>query len=151
MKKLIVFVLFILVFIPSKIIFSQSETSMQDIFEKISEKRKVLEEENKQEIVNVTIDLLIKDIQKSFVRYLDPSFDYTIIAIGDRRIDKLTLTVNRPGIPDWQYVTENSGTMPMVHISLVDSEPFEFAVNVNRYSAKNEAGHFAVIIYHRIP
>jgi hypothetical protein len=140
-----------MVFISPNIVLSQSETSVQDIFEKISEKRKVLEEENKQEIVNVTVDLLIKDAQKSFVRYLDPSFEYTIIAVGDRRIDKLTLTVYRPGIPDWQYITENSGKMPMVSISLVDSEPFEFAVNVNKYSAKNEAGHFAVIIYHRIP
>jgi hypothetical protein len=70
--------------------------------------------------------------------------------LGDRRIDSLTLSVYRPGIPDMEYVSESRGKYPLVHFSIVEPELFEFVVNVNRYSESNITGHFAVIIYHKV-
>ncbi len=129
---------------------AQNETTMQDIIEQVTIKSQELEKDKNLEIVNVTIDLLVKDGHKSFIRYLDPNFDYTVIAIGDRRIDTLTLAVFRPGISDMEYVSENTAEIPRVHFSILEPEPFEFVVNVNKYSGNNITGHFAVLIYHKI-
>jgi hypothetical protein len=151
MNKITVYIVIFLLLTASKFCLSQNETTMQDILEQVTEKIKELEKDKKQEIVNVTIDLLVLDAEKSFVRYLDPSFEYTIIAIGDRRIENLKLTINRQGKTNSEYVSENSGKIPMVHITLLDDEPFEFVVNAEKYSGNNITGHFAVIIYHKVP
>ena len=150
MRRLTVYFIFVLSLFSFKFSFAQSETSMQDIVENVSGRIKELEKDNDIEIVNVTIDLLVKDSRKSFIRYLDPDFEYTAIAIGDRRIDSLTLSVYRPGISDVEYVSESKGKFPLVHFSIIEPELFEFMVNVNKYSESNMTGHFAVIIYHKI-
>ena len=150
MKKLTIYILFSITFISIRFCSAQSETTMQDIVEQVSNRTKELEKDNNLEIVNITIDLLVRDAGKSFIRYLDPDFEYTAIVIGDRRIDSLTLSVYRPGISDVEYVSESKGKFPLVHFSIIEPELFEFMVNVNRYSGCNETGHFAVIIYHKI-
>ncbi len=150
MKKLTVYTIFLFISISISTCLAQNETTMQDIIEQVSGRLKELEKDKRLEIVNVTIDLLVKDGRKSFIRYLDPNFDYTVIAIGDRRIDTLTLTVYRPGFSDIEYVSENTAEIPMVHFSILEPEPFEFVVNVNKYSGSNITGHFAVIIYHKL-
>ena len=150
MGRLTTYFIFILSLISLKFCFGQSETSVQDIMENVSGRIKELEKDNNVEIVNVTIDLLVKDSRKSFIRYLDPDFEYTAIAIGDRRIDSLTLSVYRPGISDIEYVSESRGKFPLVHFTIIEPELFEFMVNVNRYSESNLTGHFAVIIYHKV-
>lgn len=129
---------------------AQSETSMQDIMEEVSGRIKELEKDKNIEIVNVTMDLLVRDSRKSFIRYLDPDFEYTAIVLGDRRIDSITLSVYRQGMSDMEYVSENRGKLPLVHFSIVEPEMFEFMVNVNRYAGNNITGHYAVIIYHKV-
>lgn len=151
MKKLTIYILFSITFFSIRICSAQNETTMQDIIEEVSNRTQELEKDRNLEIVNITMDLLVKDSRKSFIRYLDPDFEYTAIAIGDRRIDLLTLSVFRPGISDIEYVSEVSGKFPLVHFSIIQPELFEFVVNVNRYSESNITGHFAVIIYHKKP
>jgi hypothetical protein len=149
MKKLTIYILFSITFISIRFCSAQNETTMQDIIEEVSNRTQELEKDRNLEIVNITVDLLVKDARKSFIRYLDPDFEYTAIAIGDRRIDSLTLSVYRPDISDMEYVTECKGKFPLVHFSIIEPELFEFMVNVNKYSESNMTGHFAVIIYHK--
>lgn len=150
MGRLTIYFIFVISLFSFKFSSAQNETTMQDIIEKVSNRTQELEKDGNLEIVNITVDLLVKDSRKSFIRYLDPDFEYTAIAIGDRRIDSLTLSVYRPGISDIEYVSESRGKFPLVHFSIIEPELFEFMVNVNRYSESNITGHFAVIIYHRV-
>jgi hypothetical protein len=152
MKTLItVFIVLIFAFF-TKYVFSQTETTMQDILEKVTDKVTDLEDKKDQEVVNITIDLLVRTTgKKQVTRYLDPSFDYTVIVLGDRRISRLNLLVYKKTKNDWEYVTEASGAVPQVDITPSDFEQFEFTVNADQFKDTNITGHFALLIYHVDP
>lgn len=136
----------------SKTVYSQSETTMQDILEKVTDQVTTLEDEKDQEIVNITIDLLVRTTgKKQVTRYLDPSFDYKVMLIGDRRISKLNLLVYKKTKEDWEYVTEATSSIPQIELTPTDFEKYEFTISVNRFKGKNLTGHFALLIYHIDP
>ena len=152
MKTLITFFSVLILAFCTKPAFSQSETTMQDILETVTDKIVQLEEEKNQEIVNITIDLLVRTTgKKQVTRYLDPSFDYKVLVIGDRRISKLDLVVYKKSDKDWDYVTEATSSSPQVDITPTDFEQYEFTVNVNQFKGDNQTGHFALLIYHKDP
>lgn len=145
------FVILILAFC-SRTVYSQSETTMQDILEKVTDRVVSLEEKKDQEIVNITIDLLVRTTgKKQVTRYLDPSFDYKVMLIGDRRISKLNLLVYKKAKEDWEYVTEATSSIPQIEITPSDFEQYEFTVSVDRFKGDNLTGHFALLIYHKDP
>jgi len=145
------FVILIFAFCPGTV-FSQSETTMQDILEKVTDRVVNLEEEKDQEIVNISIDLLVRTTgKKQVTRYLDPSFDYKVMLIGDRRISKLNLLVYKKAKEDWEYVTEATSSIPQIELTPSDFEQYEFTVSVESFKADNLAGHFALLIYHIDP
>ncbi len=132
--------------------FSQSETTMQDILEKVTNKVTELEDEKDQEIVNITVDLLVRTTgKKQVTRYLDPSFDYKVMVIGDRRISKLNMVVYKKSKADWDYVTEATSSIPQVDITPADFEQYEFTINADQFKGDNMTGHFALFIYHVDP
>jgi len=145
------FVILIFAFF-SKTAYSQSETTIQDILEKVTNQAVTLEDEKDQEIVNITIDLLVRTTgKKQVTRYLDPSFDYKVMVIGDRRISKLNLLVYRKTKDDWEYVTEAKSSIPQIELTPSDFEQYEFTVSVDRFKGDNLTGHFALLIYHNDP
>jgi hypothetical protein len=144
--------LFIFAFIGSKVSYAQSETTMQDIMETVTNKVIELEDEKDQEIVNITIDLLVRTTgKKQVTRFLDPSFDYKVMVLGDRRISKLELLVYKKTKKDWDYVTEATSSIPQIDITPSDFEQYEFTVSVKQFKGDNLTGHFALLIYHIDP
>jgi hypothetical protein len=130
---------------------SQSATTMQDILESVNAKVSELEDEKNQEVVNITLDLLVREGKKTMYRYLDPSFEYTAVAIGDRRISKLKIEVYKKGPSDWEYVSEMSGSSPVLKFKPAAFEQYEFTVGVDEFKSENTTGHFALLLYHRNP
>jgi hypothetical protein len=124
---------------------------MQDILETVNTKVAELEDEKNQEVVNITIDLIVGQGKKSIYRYLDPSFGYTLTAIGDRRISKVKLSVYKKSKDEWEYVSEMSGSKPLIKIQPVDFEQYEITISVDDFKGSNTTGHFALILYHRNP
>jgi hypothetical protein len=130
---------------------AQSSTTMQDILETVTAKVIDLEDEKHQEVVNMTFDLLVNEGTKKVYRFLDPSFGYTLVAFGDRRINRLRVSVYKQGKQDWEYVTELSGSSPEIKIYPSDFEQYEFTVSVDSFKGTNTTGHFALLLYHRNP
>jgi hypothetical protein len=131
--------------------YSQSNTTIQDILETVSDKVVSLEDDSHKEIVNVTIDLLVNQGKKTVWRNLDPSFSYDVMVIGDRRISKLKLTVYKQNKDTWDYVNEISGSTPKLKITPLDFEQYEFTVTVDEFKTGKNTGHFALILYHENP
>lgn len=133
--------------------YSQSSTTMQDILETVSAKVSELEDQRNQEIVNMTFDLLVNTGKKTVWRYLDPSFDYDVMVIGDRRVEKLKITVykkdNASG--DWKFVDEYTDDKPVLRIDPQEFEQYEFTVTVDKFKSGNTTGHFALLLYHQNP
>lgn len=133
--------------------YSQSTTTVQDILETATKKVVELEEQRNQEIVNFTVDLLVNQGKKTVLRFLDPSFDYDVLVIGDRRIESLKITVNKRNSQTGEltYVDEFSAANPLIRLDPSDFEQYEFTVTVDKFRIGDSAGHFALILYHQNP
>lgn len=133
--------------------YSQSATTMQDILETVSAKVVELEDQRNQEIVNMTFDLLVNTGKKTLWRYLDPAFDYDVMVIGDRRIEKLKVTVYKKNAStnEWEFVDEFSDEKPLIRIDPQDFEQYEFTVTVDKFKTGSSTGHFALLLYHQNP
>lgn len=151
--KTILNALFLIVFFQCEGNFAlaQSSTTMQDIIETVTAKVFELEDEKAQEVVNITLDLLVGQGKKTLYRFLDPSFDYSLIAIGDRRISKLKVTVYRKTADNWEYVAEVSETKPEIKIFPANFEQYEFTIAVDEFKGDSTTGHYAILLYHRNP
>ncbi|RPI17127.1 MAG: hypothetical protein EHM58_10455 [Ignavibacteriae bacterium] len=153
MKKLLfAFTVFTLYFIiSSSTSYSQSETSMQDILEAVKTKITQLENDKKQEIVNITIDLLVNQGKKTITRALDPNFEYTVLVIGDRRISKLKVSAYIIGKSGKEFTDDAGGVNPSLKIVPDDFDIYEITVGAQDFNGTENAGHFAILIYHGEP
>ncbi|MBZ0201744.1 MAG: hypothetical protein K8I03_01870, partial [Ignavibacteria bacterium] len=132
--------------------FSQSSTTMQDIMETVNKKVVELEDQKNQEIVNMTFDLLVNQGKKTIWRYLDPAFSYDVMVIGDRRIEKLKVTVyKKDKSGEWTFVDEYTDDKPLIRITPADFDQYEFTVTVDQFKTGNSTGHFALLLYHQNP
>jgi len=153
MKKFI-FLFALLVLLSSvRVSYSQiSATSMKDIIESVSDKTKTLEDINDQEIVNITVDLLVGTTGQKFVyRYLDNNFDYKILAFGDRRIKSLNVEVRKKSGDNWIKVDRVKGQNAELDIFPDNRAFYEFTISVEDFNDDNSAGHFAFFLYHADP
>lgn len=152
MKKILQLSLFLAIFsVFSSGVLSQSTTTMQDIFETVSDKIVDLEEKSDKEVVNVTFDLLVNQNSKSIYRFLDGQFTYDLTVIGDRRVGSFKIKVYKRGVNDWELVDEASGLNPKIKLYPSGFEEYKFVVTVKEFKGSNNAGHFALILYHENP
>lgn len=140
-------------FLFSSRAYSQSATTMQDILETVSAKVIELEDQRNQEIVNMTFDLIVNTGKKTVWRYLDPAFDYDVMVLGDRRVEKLKITVYKKNSKtnEWEFVDEYTDDKPVIRLDPQEFEQYEFTVNVDKFKTGSTTGHFALILYHQNP
>ena len=133
--------------------FSQPATTMQDIMDTVSAKVIELEDQRNQEIVNMTFDLLVNTGKKTIWRYLDPAFDYDVMVLGDRRVEKLKVTVYKKNSKtnEWEFVDEYSDDKPVIRLDPQEFEQYEFTVTVDKFKTGSTTGHFALLLYHQNP
>ena len=153
MKKIYIY-LFTLLFIAafSQTAYSQAETSFKDIITSVDAKVNDLETNQNQEIVNVTLDLLVNNGEKTIWRFLDPAFKYNALALGDSRISKLRIKVYKKGKSsantDWDFVSELSAANPLLTIEPAEYKQYQFVISADEYKSGASTGHFGLILYH---
>lgn len=142
-----------ILFFSGSLVYSQTATTMQDILETVTTKVVELEDQRNQEIVNMTFDLIVNTGKKSVWRNLDPAFDYDVMVIGDRRVEKLKVTVYRKDNTsgEWKFVDEYTDDKPIIRLDPQDFEQYEFTVTVDKFKTGNTTGHFALLLYHQNP
>lgn len=133
--------------------YSQSATTMQDILETVSAKVIELEDQRNQEIVNMTFDLIVNTGKKTVWRYLDPAFDYDVMVLGDRRVEKLKITVYKKNSKtnEWEFVDEYTDDKPVIRLDPQEFEQYEFTVSIDKFKTGSTTGHFALLLYHQNP
>ena len=155
MKKILLLI-FALIFINlfpglTKTSFAQSTTTMQDIIESVNSKVSDLEDKQNQEVVNITMDLLVNNGEKNVYRFLDPAFKYDVLVIGDRRISKLKIKVYKQGKRDLEAVDEFSSAKPLLRIEPTEYAQYQFTVSADEFKTGENTGHFALLLYHKNP
>lgn len=132
--------------------YSQAETSFKDIITLVDAKVNDLEASQAQEIVNITMDLLVNNGEKIIWRFLDPAFKYNALALGDSRISKLRIKVYKKGKSsansDWEFVSELSSANPLLTIEPAEYRQYEFVISADEYKSGASTGHFGLILYH---
>ena len=109
-----------------------------------------------QEIVNITMDLLVNNGEKIIWRFLDPAFKYNALVLGDSRISKLRIKVYKKGKTDsktsantdWEFVSELSAANPQLTIGPAEYKQYEFVISADDYKSGASTGHFGLILYH---
>jgi len=152
MKKLLIPFLFVISFTGFS--YAQSATTMQDIMDTVSHKVIQLEEMQNQEVVNVTFDLIVGQGSKTIRRFLDPSFAYNIMLIGDRRISKVKIAIQKKetgGMGDIVPVDSMSDARPVLRIEPQEVAEYTFNVSVSEFYSGNNTGRFALLLYHKNP
>ena len=149
MKKLNFYFILILIGSSLNICVSQTETSMQDIQDKVTAYTNQLQQ-NSYEVINTTIEQVTKGGTKSFTKYLESSSEYYVVVFGDDSIDKLTLDINNGTPSELNY---NSEAMHAnAAISIINSggnSNCKFTVKNIKYNGGNVSGYFAVIVYRK--
>lgn len=152
MKNLLLFVFcFTLFFGFSRNSTAQSTTTMQDMVETVSKKIVELEDTQNQEVVNITMDLIVGTGKKTVLRNLDPAFKYNVMVIGDRRVSKIKIGIRKKGATDWEYVDELSGAKPTLRVEPTAYDQYEFTISVDEFRSGDNVGHFALFLYHKNP
>ena len=124
---------------------------MQDIISTVNTKVSDLEEKQNMEVVNLTMDLLVNNGEKTIWRFLDPAFKYDAVVLGDRRISKLTIRKYKKGISDWEFVDSLSSGKPQLRIEPDQYGQYQFTISVNEFNPGDNTGHFALVLYHKNP
>jgi hypothetical protein len=141
----------VLIFLFVSFAYSQDETSIQDILSKATKRVEALENQD-QEVVNMTIELLVGTAKgKTIYRNLDNTFKYTIVGIPDKRIGKISIVVYKKVKGEWEFVTEVSEAFPTLTIQPVDYDMYEITVKCDEFNEGYRGGHLAVLIYHPKP
>jgi len=152
MKKTLLFIFCLALLCGfTKLTLSQSTTTMQDLLETVSKKVVTLEDTQNQEVVNISMDLIVGAGKKTIWRNLDPSFAYNVSVLGDRRVSKLKITVYKKGAADWEFVDELSDAKPTLRLEPKAAEQYEFTISVDEFRSGDNVGHFAMLLYHKNP
>jgi len=153
MKKVTLFILLAVFSLAyTKLTLAQTTTTMQDILGTVDKKVVELEETQNQEVVNITLDLLVNTGKKTMTRFLDPAFAYNVMVIGDRRISKIKVSIRKKTqTTDWEYVDELSDAKPTLRVEPSAYDQYEFTISVDEFKQGDNVGHFALLLYHKNP
>jgi len=128
-----------------------SETTMQDIYEKGGQLVKMLEETYDQEIVRIEYDLLFDTKETS--RGFNSSYEYTVLAFADHRVEDLDITVYKKSGSSWVQVVKDTETdnTPLVQFRPTSGAQYKIEIKAYKFAQGYSAAHYGVIISHDIP
>lgn len=148
MKKLITL---LMLFVALNASAQNSETTMQDIYEKGKQLVELLEESYNQEIVRIEFDLLFdtKEVSRGF----NSSYEYTVLAFADHRVEDLDITVYKKAGSSWVQVVKDTETdnTPLVQFRPQSGAQYKIEIKAYKFASGYSAAHYGVIISHEIP
>lgn len=168
-------ILLLLIFIPF-LGFSQNDgKSMKDIYKKVGQIVDLVDEK-KMEIVRMEFDLIIKQNPKNNYRVLYPDYTYSLIILGDYRVEEMQIKVYKSSGGKWVYVKSadnigassnsssgsnggsskgsTSSSNKVKGMVILDVKPdarteYRVDVKVTKYAEGWNGGHYAAIFVHK--
>ncbi len=105
-------------------------------------------EERDMEVVRIEADLI--RTSKEIIRSLDPSYTYTITAVGSNRILDLDLEVYKNINGTWTLIKKDTDAANMAVVQLTPSSHSEYKVIVRAYKFNSgyDVGHYGLVFIH---
>lgn len=141
--------LLIFIFISCLSCYAQDDgTTMVPIIEKTSSLVKYIEDEAKQEIVRIEMDILANT--KTTYRSLQQGYTYQIIAYGDFRFKDIDVSVYRWNGSEWNIMSKDVDNSDMAMVTIAPSQTSDYRIDITAYKFKDgyTAGHYGVIVCH---
>ena len=107
-----------------------------------------LAEERDMEVVRIEADII--RTSKETIRTLDPSFTYTIVAVGSDRISDVDVEVYKKINYEWTLVKkdDDSSATAIVTISPSSYTEYKIVVKVYQFYSGYDVGHYGLLIIH---
>lgn len=107
-----------------------------------------LAEERDMEVVRIEADI-IRD-SKEAIRTLDPSFTYTITAVGSNRIQDLDIEVYKNISGVWTLIKKDSdaSSTAIVQINPSSYADYRVVVKVYKFYSGYDVGHYGLVFIH---
>lgn len=128
-----------------------SETTMQDIYEKGKGLVELLEETYNMEIVRIEFDLLFDT--KETTRGFNSKYEYTVVGFADHRVEDLDITIYRKSGGNWVQVVKDTeaDNSPIVQFRPTSGSQYKIEVKAYKFAQGYSAAHYGIIIAHEIP
>lgn len=107
-----------------------------------------LAEERDMEVVRIEADLI--RTTKETYRTLDPSFTYSIIAVGSNRIEDLDIEVYKKINGEWTLLKKDTDASNVAAVDVTPSSYAEYGILVKVYKFKPgyDIGHYGLVVIH---
>ena len=162
---------FILVFfiaIPFLNYAQREGISWKDLYKKVGDVLNLVDEKGL-EVVRMEFDLILKDHPKPTYRVLYPDYEYTVVVLGDYRVEEMDVNAYENTGENWKFVTSanNRGAASgktssssssgggkekgFVMFTIKPEKRVEYRVDVKgtKYLDKWSGGHYAIIFIHK--
>jgi len=105
-------------------------------------------EDRDMEVVRVEADII--RTTKETTRTLDPSFTYTIVAVGSNRIKDIDIEVYKKVNSEWVLIKKDDDVenIAVVNISPSSYAEYKIIVKVYKFNSGYDVGHYGLVIYH---
>jgi hypothetical protein len=105
-------------------------------------------EERDMEVVRIEADII--RTTKESIRTLDPSYTYTIIAVGSERIADLDIEVYKMIDGDWTLVKKDTDDQNVAGVEIKPSAYAEYKVVIKAYKfvEGQDVGHYGLAYIH---
>jgi hypothetical protein len=105
-------------------------------------------EERDMEVVRIEADII--RTTKESIRTLDPSYSYTIIAVGSDRIADLDIEVYKMIDGEWTLLKKDTDDQNVAGVEVKPSNYAEYKVVVTAYKFNEgyEVGHYGLVYIH---
>jgi hypothetical protein len=100
------------------------------------------------EVVRIEADII--RTTKEIHRTLDPSFTYSIIAVGSNRIEDLDIEIYKKINGSWTLIKKDadSKSVAVVEIKPSSSEEYGIVVKAYKFYSGYNVGHYGLVISH---
>lgn len=127
--------------------FSQSSMGSLGILGKLEDIIDIYEEKD-MEVVRVEADII--RTSKESIRTLDPSYTYSITAIGSDRIKDLDIKIYKKIGASWSLIEkdEDESNVAVVSVKPAAFDDYKVVVSVYKFESDHEVGHYGLVYSH---
>lgn len=123
-------------------------TTMVPIMEKTQSFVNYVENEMKQEIVRIEMDILTKT--KTTFRNLQEGYTYQIMAYGDYRFKDIDVAVYRWDGSEWKIMNKDSDDNGLAIVTIIPTTTADYKIEITafKFNEGYTAGHYGLIVCH---
>lgn len=129
---------------------SYAQTSTASITSILSQLQQIIETAEKRDMEVVRVEADIIRTTKETYRVLDPSYRYSIIAVGSSRIKDLDIEVYKKIDGEWTLIQKDDDNQNVAGVEIKPSAYADYKILIKAYAFYEgyDVGHYGLAVIH---